>query len=71
MTRYCERSRRRLDCLVHGHRDVTRAAAYGGVFPGQSAQELHYCGSCGGPVWVSSPPPNRPATWDSTGLPTN
>lgn len=66
---YWDRSRRRLDCLIHGHRDIARAAAYGEILPGRTAKELHYCGSCGGPVWVESRAPQAPRDWAVTGLP--
>lgn len=67
--RYWDRSRRRLDCLIHGHRDVASAAAYGELPPGHAAKELHYCGSCGGPVWVEASGTRAPRDWATTGLP--
>ena len=70
MSHLCERSRERLGCLLHGHRDLSRAAAYSEVLPGGlSDNELHYCGACGGPVWVAMPHQRSgPMTWASTGL---
>lgn len=55
MSRRCQRLRERIACLIHGHRDLTPAAAYGEILTGAADQELHYCGACGSPVWISIP----------------
>jgi hypothetical protein len=68
MARLWERSRERMDCLLHGHRDLTRAAAYSETSAGRD-KELHYCGACGGAAWVSTPPKaRRTRTWADMGL---
>ncbi|HET6882339.1 MAG TPA: hypothetical protein VFI31_19395 [Pirellulales bacterium] len=69
MTRRCTRLRERLDCLFHGHRDLSRAPAYGEVLAGLADKELHYCGACGGPVWLpASHEPHGPRTWSAAGF---
>ena len=69
MSRRCQRLRERIACLIHGHHDLTPAAAYGEVLPGTADRELHYCGACGSPVWVTIPrDQHRPPIWSDTGL---
>ncbi|MGH7135263.1 MAG: hypothetical protein ACREHD_05945 [Pirellulales bacterium] len=70
MNRLCERSRQRLNCLIHGHRDLSGPPVYAEITPGgASEKELHYCGACGGPVWAAVPHQAMgPPTWASTGL---
>ena len=70
MSHFCERSRARLNCLMHGHRDLSGPPVYAEILPGGATdKELHYCGACGGPVWVTvSHQVSRPPTWASTGL---
>lgn len=55
MSHLCERLRERLHCLIRGHR-VSRAPAYAAILPDRpSDKELHYCETCGSPVWVTVP----------------
>lgn len=69
MSRRCQRLRERIACLIHGHRDLAPAAAYGEIVPGTADQELHYCGACGSPVWVAIPhDQHRRQSWRATGL---
>lgn len=70
MSRLCERWRERLSCLLHGHRDLTCAPAYGEFVAGAAGEkELHYCGACGSPTWIAkSHREPRPPTWASSGL---
>lgn len=64
----CQRGLQRLSCLLRGHRDLAPAGTYAEVLEGNIERELHYCGSCGGPVWVSSARDHQPALrWDETG----
>ena len=65
-----ERLRERVDCLVHGHRDVARAPAYAEALSGPTDKELRYCGACGAPVWLPVPhEADWPRTWAAAGLP--
>lgn len=70
MSRLWDRSRARIECLFHGHRGLSRAPAYGEVSSAVGGEkELHYCGECGGPAWISKPHrASGPQTWGSTGL---
>lgn len=68
MTRRCERLRERLDCLIHGHRNLSRAPAYAEALSGPTDKELHYCGECGSPVWVPVPHDTQVRTWSGSGL---
>jgi hypothetical protein len=69
MSRHFERLRERVDCLIHGHRDLSRAPAYGVILSGSTEKELRYCSACGSPVWVAVSPDQRlPPSWSGTGL---
>ena len=69
MSRRCQRLRERIECIIHGHRDLTPAAAYGEILTGADDKELHYCGACGSAVWVTTPRnQHRPRSWSDTGL---
>lgn len=70
MKRRWQRLRERLDCSIHGHRDLARAAAYAETRTGSQDKELHYCGACGGPAWLPAPRDSKgPRSWAGTGLP--
>lgn len=44
----------RLDCFIHGHRELAPADAFAEELPDlDQDKELHYCGACGSPVWVA------------------
>lgn len=48
------RFRDRLDCFIHGHRDLAQADAFAEELPDLDQDKgLHYCGACGSPVWVA------------------
>ena len=69
MARIWERCREWLKCSLHGHRGLSRAPAYAEVLAGATDKELHYCGACGGPAWVSVPHEARgKRTWAGSGL---
>lgn len=52
--RLFQRLRARIDCFLHGHRDLAPADAYGEELPERDEEkQLHYCGACGSPVWVT------------------
>jgi hypothetical protein len=56
----------RLTCLFRGHHDLAPADAYGEELPEcDEEKELHYCGACGSPVWVSHRRSHEPFHWES------
>ena len=67
--KYFARGLARLQCLFKGHRDLARADAYGEELPERGDYELHYCGNCGGPVWVKKAHQAPPTVqWKDCGL---
>ncbi len=62
---------KRLVCLVRGHRDLSRADEYGAIFRDGTLHELHHCGYCGRPVWITRPAPAVPpsaSVWEEMGV---
>lgn len=51
---FFRRFRDRLDCFIHGHRDLAPADAFGEELPDRGEdKDLHYCSACGSPVWLA------------------
>ena len=60
------RFRSRLTCWFRGHRDLAPADAYGEELPDRDEEkELHYCGACGSPVWISHRRSHETFHWES------
>lgn len=54
-----------LRCLLFGHCDLAPTDAYAEWLPDSNDElELHYCGACGGPVWVRKQASPEPLHWE-------
>lgn len=60
----------RIDCCLHGHRDLTKFATYSSLLPDGQVRDLHFCLACDSPVWITHPPtddtPDLPPDWLDT-----